>query len=194
MDSFDPQPSLADQTVRLRPLQASDWPALFAVASDPAIWALHPAHDRWQELVFRAFFDQGLKSGGALVIEDAVTGAIIGSSRYDAERAQLGEIEIGWTFLARSHWGGAANSSVKRLMIGHALAAYERAIFMIGESNARSRKALEKIGGALTARQLDLPMNDQIVRHVIYAIDRPGFAAGPLLAARPAAKSSPHIA
>lgn len=184
MDNFDPQPTLADQTVRLRPMQEADWPALFAVASDPAIWALHPAHDRWEEPVFRAFFEAGLQSVGTLVIEDAVTGAMIGSSRYDTERAELGEVEIGWTFLARSHWGGEANRAVKRLMIGHALDVYERVIFMIGETNIRSRRALEKIGGTLTARQLDLALSGQIVRHVIYAIDRAAFAAGPLMDGR----------
>ncbi len=184
MQRFDPQPALADQTVRLRPLQADDWPALYAVASDPAIWALHPAHDRWKEPVFRAFFEAGLMSGGTLVIEDAVTGAMIGSSRYDTERAEAGEIEIGWTFLARSHWGGPANRAVKRLMIGHALAAFERVIFLIGETNVRSRRALEKIGGTLIARRLDLPMSGQIIPHVVYAIDRAAFAAGPLMAGR----------
>jgi N-acetyltransferase len=181
MNSFDAQPMLADQLVRLRPLHASDWPGLFAAASDPAIWTLHPAHDRWQEPVFRAFFDLGLQSGGTLVIEDAVTGAMIGSSRYDTERAEASEVEIGWTFLARGHWGGAANRAVKRLMIGHALTMFERVIFLIGETNVRSRRALEKIGGTLTARQMDLPMNGQIIRHVIYAIDRAAFAAGPLM-------------
>jgi len=31
------------------------------------------------------------------------------------------EVEIGWTFLARSHWGGATDREVKRLMLDHAL-------------------------------------------------------------------------
>ena len=42
------------------PCAADDWDALFAVASDPLIWEQHPAHDRWQEPVFRAFFDDAL--------------------------------------------------------------------------------------------------------------------------------------
>ncbi|MFD1786894.1 GNAT family N-acetyltransferase [Sphingomonas floccifaciens] len=180
MNDFDAQPRLADAVVRLRPMIPDEFDALFAVASDREIWAIHPAHDRWQEPVFRRFFADGLASGGALVIEDAATGAVIGSSRFDPTRAGVGEIEIGWTFLARSHWGGAANRSVKRLMIGHALTTYRRVIFLVGEGNARSRRAMDKIGAVLTDRRHDVALADGVARHVIYAIDRAGFEGGPL--------------
>lgn len=180
MHGFDSQPELADDAVRLRPLRADDWEALFAVASDPLIWAAHPAHDRWQEPVFRRFFADALASGGALVAIDPATGEVIGSSRYDRERAEPGEIEIGWTFLARRCWGGAVNRAMKRLMIAHALQAFERAIFLVGENNIRSRRAMEKIGGVLTERLHQAEMAGQPVMHVIYAIDRAGFEAGPL--------------
>ncbi len=178
MDGFDAQPELADDMVRLRPLKAEDREALFTVASDPAIWALHPAHDRWQEPVFRRFFDEAMAGGGALVAIDPATGAVIGSSRYDFLRAGPGEVEIGWTFLARAYWGGAVNRSMKRLMIGHALASFERAIFLVGEANWRSRRAMEKIGGVLTDRIDSFEMAGVPVRHVVYAVDRDGFQAG----------------
>ena len=174
------QPTLANTVIALRPLRDSDWDPLFAVAADPLIWALHPAHDRWQEPVFRRFFDDALASGGALVASDPQTGAIIGSSRFDTERAEPGEIEIGWTFLARSHWGGPTNAAMKALMIGHALGHFDRVIFLIGETNLRSRRALEKIGGTLTDRDYTTEMAGGPVRHVIYRIDRPGLRTGPL--------------
>lgn len=180
MPDFDAQPHLADAQVRLRPMTEADFDALFAVACDPEIWAIHPAHDRWQEPVFRRFAADALASGGALVIEDTVSDAVIGSSRFDPTRAAPGEIEIGWTFLARSHWGGAVNRSVKRLMIGHALASYDRVIFLVGDGNIRSRRALEKIGAVLTDRVHDVPLHGGVARHVIYAVDRAGFANGPL--------------
>ena len=176
------QPMLSNGVVALRSLRPHDWAALYAVASDPQIWAVHPAHDRWQEPVFRRFFDEALASGGALVAVDPATGAIIGSSRYDRDRAEPGEIEIGWTFLARSHWGGAANAAMKALMVGHALQFFERVIFLIGETNIRSRRAMEKIGGMLTDRSYSTDLAGGPVRHVIYTIDRAGFASGPLAA------------
>lgn len=183
---IDLQPTLTSPAVTLRPLRADDWDALFGVASDPLIWALHPAHDRWREPVFRAFFTQALASGAALVALDPATGAVIGSSRFDTGRAGPGEVEIGWTFLARSHWGGATNGAMKALMVGHALGGYDRVLFLIGETNLRSRRAVEKIGAVLTDRIDEAEMAGVAVRHVIYAIDRAGFVGGPL--ARPAGR------
>jgi RimJ/RimL family protein N-acetyltransferase len=174
------QPILANAHLRLNPLVPEDYTALFAVASDPAIWAQHPVPTRWQPDVFRAFFDEALASQGALVARDAQTGAVMGSSRYSTARAAADEVEIGWTFLARSHWGGAANAAMKALMIGHALAHYDSVIFLIGEDNLRSRRATEKIGAILIDRTLTVPMAGAPVRHVVYKIDRPGFASGPL--------------
>ena len=176
----DLQPTLDGTIVALRPLVAADWRALFAIASDPLIWAVHPAHDRWQEPVFRRFFDEALASGGGLVATDPASGAVIGFSRYDRARVEPGEIEIGWTFLARAYWGGAVNAAMKRLMIGHALRFFDRAIFLVGETNIRSRKAMEKIGGRLTERVQDTELASRTIRHVIYAIDRAAFDTGPL--------------
>ena len=165
-------------------MRAEDFDALYAVASDPAIWALHPAHDRHEEPVFRAFFADAMASGGALIVVDRASGAMVGSSRYSFERAGVGEVEIGWTFLARSHWGGATNREVKQMMIGHALRSVDRVVFLVGATNMRSRRAMEKIGGRLTERTHRAVMAGRDAVHVIYAIDAADFAAGPL-AARP---------
>lgn len=171
---FDAQPTITGATVTLSPLREADWDALFAVAADPLIWEVHPAHDRWQEAVFRRFFADALASGGCLVIRDRATGAVIGSSRYDRSRAEPGEVEIGWTFLARSHWGGATNREVKTLMIAHALRWFDAAVFYVGETNIRSRRAMEKIGGQLIdGRTPVFNMAGTATRHVVYAIREP---------------------
>ena len=65
-------------------------------------------------------------------------------------------------------------------MVGHALGGYERVIFLIGETNLRSRRAIEKIGAVLTDRIEDTMLGGRPVRHMVYAIDRAGFAAGSL--------------
>lgn len=180
VNTLDRQPHLVNADVQVRPLTASDWPALFTAASDPQIWAGHPAHDRWQETVFRRFFDEALASGGALVAIDPRSDTIIGASRYDFERAEPGEVEIGWTFLARSHWGGATNAAMKALMVNHALKTLDRVIFLIGNTNLRSRRAMEKIGGVQTDRHHDAMLNGAVVRHLIFAIDDVAFSEGPL--------------
>jgi len=179
---LDRQPLLEGEHVRLRPLRADDWEALFAVASDPLIWEQHPAHDRWQEQVFRAFFEDALANRGALVVLDKASGAVIGSSRYQGlVEADGGSVEIGWTFLARSHWGGRWNHEMKRLMLTHALASVAEVRFLVGETNTRSRTALERIGARLTDRREERIMaGGEVIPHLTYAITRDSFAEGPL--------------
>lgn len=167
--SPDRQPDLAGDLIRLRPLREDDWTALRATASDPGIWSLHPAHDRWREPIFRQFFDEAIASGGALAIVDRATGAIIGSSRYGEYDAARDRIEIGWTFLARSHWGGTVNREVKRLMLGHMLPHVVTVVFRVGEHNHRSRRALEKIGAVLTEQIEVADVGGRAIRHVVYA-------------------------
>jgi N-acetyltransferase len=174
------QPALSHPALSLRPAAPDDWPALFAAAHDPGIWEGHPAHDRWQEPVFRAFFEDGLASGGMMVAQEPGTGTLIGSSRFDLGRVEPGEVEVGWTFLMRRHWGGKTNHIMKALMVGHALTSIERVIFMIGETNIRSRTAIERVGAAVTDRQTTVQLSTGPVVHLFYAIDRAGFASGPL--------------
>ena len=170
--------------MHLRPLVPEDWEALFAVAADPLIWQQHPAHDRWREPVFRAFFDDALANKGALVAIDRGTGAVIGSSRFQGlSEADGGSVEIGWTFLARSHWGGTFNHAVKRLMLAHALASVAEVRFMVGESNTRSRTAMARIGARLTDRREERIMaGGEVIPHLTYVITRESFASGPLAA------------
>lgn len=170
---WDPQPTLTGATVTLSPLRAEDWDALFAVAADPLIWEVHPAHDRWQEPVFRRFFADAMASGGCLVIRDNATGEVIGSSRYDRARVEPGEVEIGWTFLARAYWGGATNREIKTLMIAHALRWFDAAVFYVGADNIRSRRAMEKVGGELLVDRVPVfDMAGVPTPHVVYAIRR----------------------
>lgn len=179
---LDRQPVLEGEHILLRPLAPDDWDALFAVASDPLIWEQHPAHDRWQEPVFRAFFDDALANQGALVAVDRVSGAVIGSSRYQGlEEADGGSVEIGWTFLARRCWGGRYNHEMKRLMLAHALASVAECRFLVGKTNIRSRRALEKIGARLTDRTEERIMaGGEVIPHVTYVITREDYAQGPL--------------
>lgn len=180
---MDRQPVLEGERLLLRPLAADDWDALYAVASDPKIWAIHPQPNRWQEPVFRRFFADAIGRGGALAVVDRASGALIGSSQYKIDDpADGGSVEIGWTFLARSHWGGETNREMKRLMLVHAFHHVERVHFRVGEVNLRSCRAMEKIGGRLTGRSEMVDTPDGQMRHVVYEITRKSFAAGPLSA------------
>jgi RimJ/RimL family protein N-acetyltransferase len=151
----DLQPVLRGQLLHLRPLHDDDFDALFAVASDPLIWEQHPARDRYQPEVFRAFFDEAMASRGALIATHARDGQVIGGSRYHGYDAEQSEIEIGWTFLARAYWGGKYNGEMKELMLRHAFTFVDRVIFLIGAENYRSQRAVEKIGAIPAGTRID---------------------------------------
>jgi N-acetyltransferase len=147
MSQPDFQPTLVGPTITIRPITTDDWTDLFAAGSDPKIWEVHPVPDRYTEVEFRKFFDGAIKSKMGFVFVDRATGQVVGSSRYHGHMPETGEIEIGWTFLARTHWGGASNREVKRLMLDHAFTFTEAAIFWVGHENWRSQGAMTKIGG-----------------------------------------------
>jgi len=151
---FDAQPILQGKRLELRPLRRADWEALYAVASDPLIWEQHPARNRHELEVFRAFFDEALAGGTAFVVVDRANGLVIGSSRFHGYDEAKSEVEIGWTFLARLYWGGVYNGEMKRLMLEHAFQFVDRVIFVVGVDNVRSRKAMLNIGGVLTDRRV----------------------------------------
>jgi RimJ/RimL family protein N-acetyltransferase len=152
---FDPQPVLSGDLVTLRPLRGEDYAALYAVAADPLIWVQHPVSNRHEEPVFGEYFRDALGSGGALVVLDRADGRIIGSSRYHAYDAGRSEVKIGWTFLARSHWGGRYNGEMKRLMLAHAFSYVDRVVFLVSPHNVRSRRAVERTGGVCVGTRLD---------------------------------------
>jgi N-acetyltransferase len=145
MSQPDFQPTLVGPSITIRPITTADWPELFAAGSDPKIWEVHPAPDRYTEAEFRKFFDGAINSKMGFVFVDRASGGLIGSSRYHGFEPARGE--IGWTFIARSHWGGAANREVKRLMLDHAFTFIETVVFWGGEENWRSQGAMTKIGG-----------------------------------------------
>lgn len=173
MNVFELQPHLIGGLVELRPLGRENWRDLFAVASDPLIWERHPAWNRYREEVFKEFFREALECGGAFVVVDRKSQKIIGSSRYFGYDAGKNEIEIGWTFLDRSHWGGNYNREMKRLMLDHAFQFVDSVIFRVGATNLRSRRAMEKIGGVLTERREKTDLQGTIVEHVVYQIKKP---------------------
>jgi RimJ/RimL family protein N-acetyltransferase len=171
-EGFELQPHLVGDLLEVRPLRPEDWESLFAVASDPLIWEQHPAGDRYKEEVFKEFFREALESGGAFVVIDRKSQQIIGSSRYFGFDPGKREIEIGWTFLARSHWGGKYNGELKRLMLDHAFRFVESVVFLIGAANIRSQKAVEGIGG-VRIEPREKTIRGKAVEQVVYQIKKP---------------------
>ena len=178
---MDRQPTLETERLVIRPLAEADREALYAVASDPGVWEQHPIHDRWRREIFDRFFDDGLASGGALAVVEKRDGSIIGSTRYDKyDPDEGGVVEIGWTFLAPRYWGKGINPEMKRAMLAYAFQSVALVEFRVGDTNYRSRNALEAIGAARTDRyELEKYQGKRVV-HLVYEITRESFERGPL--------------
>ncbi len=170
--TFDYQPILKGDLVELRPLRSDDYGALYAIAADPLIWQQHPVKTRHQDEGFHEFFHESLVSGGALLAFDAEEQRVIGSSRFHGYDEERNEVEIGWSFLARSHWGGTYNGQMKELMLQHAFRFVNRVVFIVGPENMRSMRAVEKIGGVRMGSRPDAGGRDSYV----YEITASAFA------------------
>mgnify|MGYP001796838084 FL=1 len=179
---MDRQPILEGERITLRPLDEDDWDALYAVASDPAVWEQHPAFDRSQAPVFREFFADALAKGGALAVIDKAKDKIIGSSRFQEHSVDDGgSVEIGWTFLSPSYWGRGFNAEMKRLMLAYAFQFVDRVDFKVGETNYRSQIALERIGAERT-RRTDLSLyRGRRLLNIYFEITSESFSNGPLM-------------
>ena len=163
--------------MELRPLLATDFDALFMAASDPLLWEQHPEPDRYTREVFERFFDKAMESRGALAIVDRKTGRIIGTSRYYKHNPESRDIAIGYTFVERAFWGAGYNPEVKKLMLDHAFRFVDRVVFVVGENNIRSQKALAKIGASFL-KKAQLPAGDGTVRtNVVFVITAKSYRA-----------------
>lgn len=173
--SFEMQPTLIGEKIRIRPLRGDEFEALYKVASDPMIWQQHPQKSRYQRDVFEQYFAGAVQSQGAVVVE-TLAQEIVGASRYYDFQPEKSRVTIGYTFLARAYWGGSYNHEVKKLMMEHAFRQVERVMFEIGAHNLRSRLAIERIGAKLIG-------SDQLdgLSHVVYQVAKADFYSGPLM-------------
>src|ERR1700730_18146497 len=167
---FDLQPTLKGDLIEVCPLTLEDFDAHFAAASDPLIWKQHPENDRHKRAVFQRFFDGAIESEGAFAVIERNSGRIIGSSRYCNLNPAEREVEIGWTFLQRAFWGGAYNRELKSLMLEHAFRFVERVVFVVGENNLRSQKALKKIGATFLRKEQRPGQGGVMTPNVIFQI------------------------
>ena len=142
-----PEP-IHTQHFSLEGVAESDFESLYAVASDPLIWEQHPESNRWQRDVFSVFFANGLANDlGCFVIRERLTQEVVGSTRYYGYNETDRCVRIGFTFLARKHWGTSANREIKDAMLERAFQLCESVLFDIGPENRRSITAVEKLGG-----------------------------------------------
>jgi RimJ/RimL family protein N-acetyltransferase len=95
-----------------------------------------------------------LQAGGTelpFAVIDITSGRPIGTTRFLDMSFPHRHVEIGWTWYAPSHWRTSVNTQCKYLLLSHAFEELEciRVQLRTDERNARSRAAIERIGGQL---------------------------------------------
>ena len=89
-------------------------------------------------------------------------------------------VEIGSTWLGMPHHGGPINQECKRLLLAHAFneLCLNRVMFQTDELNARSRRALEKLGAKLDGimREDKITWNGRVRSSAVYSILRSEWA------------------
>lgn len=137
---------LADERVRLAPLTEAHRDALRALcAQDLAVWDIYalsfgPAH-------FDKSFGKLLANPARLALALLVDGELAGMTSWiDADSQRL-SAEIGNTFIAPAHRGGAVNAAMKHLLFAHGFACgLKRIQLCVDSRNARSQAACRKVG------------------------------------------------
>ena len=147
------QPSLLHPKIALHPLEVQDFETLYALASEPEVWAQHPNKERWRREVFQTFFEGAMQSQGALKVLLPDSDTVIGSTRYYNYQEADSSILIGYTFYGRAYWGKGYNLLAKSLMLDYIFQFVKNVYFHIGAGNVRSQIAIGRLGAAKVAEQ-----------------------------------------
>jgi RimJ/RimL family protein N-acetyltransferase len=168
---------LCTERLRLRPYRLDDLDAFHAIVGEPETMRYYPepfsedAARDWIERVLTRYDELGF---GLLMIEDGVTGEVIGSCGPNVQTVDgVQEVELGW-HVRRDRWGegiapeaafACRDWSFANLGVDHLIA-------LVRPVNTQSRRVAEKIGMTVWKQTLH---NDRLRwPHLVYRIDRPG--------------------
>lgn len=169
---FSIQTPLENERALLVPLVEADFDDLYAIASDKKVWEQHPNKDRWQETIFRTFFEGAMQSKGAFKIIDKETDLVAGSTRFYSYNQEDNSIQIGYTFLATQFWGTGLNPAVKKLMLAYAFQFVNRVYFQVGAGNLRSQIAVSRLGATKIAEQEVAYFGEQPKLNFVYELKK----------------------
>jgi N-acetyltransferase len=181
------RPTLSGAHVTLAPLELSHLPGLIdaglRVPRQSFHWTTVPA----DEAEMRAYVELAM-TDDFVAFATLREGRVVGSTRFcnferwtwpagspqQRPRERPDAAEIGWTWLTPDAQRTAVNTEAKLLMLTHAFERWElrRVTLKTDERNAKSRAAIERIGGKLDGLlRGHMPASDQTVRtSAVYSI------------------------
>jgi len=144
---------LEGNTVQLIPLELHHLEELYTLASDKELWRLVPSDCSERETFFTNY-TQAIKARAQglqypFVIVNKETGQYMGSTRFFEMYELDKKLEIGWTWITQEYWGTTVNLECKLLLMTYCFEVLQvnRVQLKTKDTNIRSRKAIEKIGG-----------------------------------------------
>ena len=146
--------TLTSPVVRLEPLTRAHVDALSRarVGLDAELWRFIPtpvtSPEEMHAYVATALDEQARGVSLPFAIVDAASGELVGSTRFGNIDVKNRRLEIGWTWVARSHQRTRANTAAKRLLLGHAFETLlaNRVELKTDVLNEKSRNAIGRIG------------------------------------------------
>jgi len=144
--------------VRLEPLGLEHVDGLRAAAADGQLWNLRvtsvPEPHRTQAYVHAAL---ETPNRVAFAVVDSSSGEVLGTTSYHDIVPQIGRVEIGHTWYAKSVQRSGVNTSCKLLLLSHAFDTLGCAVvgFRTDNFNLASQAAIERLGAK----------KDGVIRH-----------------------------
>ena len=136
--------------VRLEPLGPQHAEGLLAAAQDGELWTLRitsvPAPNEVDAYIDKALEMRPTRLAFAVI--DAASGAVIGSTSYHDIVPDVGRIEIGYTWYAKSRQRSHLNTTCKLLLMTHAFEKLGAALVGLRTDNFNhaSQAAIERLG------------------------------------------------
>ncbi|WP_027375176.1 GNAT family N-acetyltransferase [Chryseobacterium sp. UNC8MFCol] len=166
---------LEGTTVELIPLEKEHFEELYEAASDKELWELIPT-DCSDKTIFYQNYERALserENGNQypFVIRHKETRKLIGSTRFFEIYPSDKKLEIGWTWITKEYWGTTLNLECKLLLLTYCFEILKanRVQLKTKDTNFRSRKAIEKIGGIFEGiLRKDRIQNDGTTRNAAY--------------------------
>lgn len=151
---FNPKPvRIVGDLVTLVPLEMNHADDLFHEGNDETIWRYMPIPlsntvEETRNWITTALEDQKTQRQIAFAICLNETGKAIGSTRYLDIQRENRALEVGWTWIGKSHQRTGVNTECKYLLFRHAFEVLDavRVQLKTDGRNLQSQKAIERIG------------------------------------------------
>jgi RimJ/RimL family protein N-acetyltransferase len=144
---------LENETVRLRPLEVSDFDLLLEYSvNEPDIWSFNSnganGAEKLEKYIANAIKQREDGKEYPFIVFDKKSGKYVGSTRFYFIFLEAKTLEIGYTWYGKKYQGTGINKNCKYLLLEFAFEKLlmERVAFAANSKNERSINAMKSIG------------------------------------------------